>query len=139
MTWQSIAGGANGIVYYAYQHLSEPHDDPNDDFAHAWPRTKAAAAEVKKYEDVLLSAGEPIVISGATEDVAARTWRCGGDAYLLVVNCTTNAQSVVLTLSERTGAPSAVDLGPGPVVDDGKLRFDLAPIDYTMVRLPIAR
>ena len=137
MTWQAIAGGANGIIYYAYHHLSEPHEDPNDDFEHAWARTKAAAAEVKKYEDILLSAGPPIGVSGMTEDVAARTWRAGSEAYLLVVNCTTNAQSVVLALSERTGMPSAVDLGPGPVVDDGKLHFNLAPIDYTMIRLPI--
>ena len=62
MTWQSIAGGANGIVYYAYHHLSEPHEDPNDAFAPAWARTKAAAAEVKKYEQVLLSA-DPIAFA----------------------------------------------------------------------------
>ena len=49
MGWQAIAGGANGLIFYAYQHLSEPHDDPEDAFEPAWARTKAMAEEFKKY------------------------------------------------------------------------------------------
>jgi hypothetical protein len=69
MTWQSIAGGANGIIYYAYMHLYEPHDDPNDAFAPAWARTRAAAGEIKKYEPVLLTIPSGVTVSGTTEAV----------------------------------------------------------------------
>ena len=134
MTWQAIAGGANGIVYYAFQHLYEKHDDPADAFAPAWARTKAAASEVKKYESVLLSGEEPPPVAGATESVAVRTWRYGGDTYLLAVNCTTNAQTATLTLAERAGAPLAVDFGPAPKIDGGRIEVSLGPIDYVMLR-----
>ena len=134
MTWQSIAGGANGIIYYAYQHLAEPHEDPNDAFEPAWARTKAAAAEVKRYEPVLLSAETPVAVAGATESVAVRTWRHGGEAYLLAVNCTTNAQTATLTLAEKVGARLAADFGPAPKIDGGKIEVSLGPIDYVMLR-----
>ena len=135
MTWQSIAGGANGIVYYAYHHLSEPHEDPNDAFAPAWARTKAAAAEVKKYEQVLLSADPPVQVSGATESVAVRTWRHKGDAYLLAVNCTTNAQAATLVLSEGVGKLVSSDFGPAPKIDGKTVELALEPIGYRMLRL----
>ena len=135
MTWQSIAGGANGIVYYAFHHLSEPHEDPNDAFEPAWARTKAAAEEVKKYEQVLLSAGRPVTVSGATELVAVRTWRHENDTYMLVVNCTTNAQTATLTLSEDAGRLVSSDFGPAPRIAGKTVEVSLEPIGYRMVRL----
>ena len=139
MTWQAIAGGANGIVYYAFQHLYEKHDDPADAFAPAWARTKAAASEVKKYESVLLSGEEPPPVSGATDAVAVRTWRHGGDTYLLAVNCTTNAQSATLALPERIGKIVAVDFGPAPRVEGSTIDVSFGPIDYVMLQIRNAR
>ena len=133
MTWQSIAGGANGIVYYAYHHLSEPHEDPNDAFAPAWARTKAAACEVKKYEQVLLSAEKPVAVSGATEAVAVRTWRYEGDTYLLAVNCTDSPQTAKLELQGRVGKVVAADFGAAPKVDGATIDVAFGPIDYVML------
>ena len=135
MTWQAIAGGANGIVYYAFQHLYEKHDDPADAFAPAWARTKAVAAEVKKYESVLLSDEEPPQVIGATESVAVRAWRHDGDMYLLAVNCTTNAQTATLTLPERIGTVISADFGPSPKFDGAMIDVSFGPIDYVMLRL----
>ena len=135
MTWQAIAGGANGIVYYAFHHLYEKHDDPADAFAPAWARTKAAASEVKKYESVLLSGEEPPPVSGATEAVAVRTWRYGGDTYLLAVNCTTNAQTAAITLQEGVGKVVAADFGPAPKVEGSTIHLSFGPIDYLMLQI----
>jgi hypothetical protein len=135
MTWQSIAGGANGIIYYAYMHLYERHDDPNDAFAPAWARTKAAASEIKKYEPVLLTIPSGVTVSGTTEAVAARVWRHEGDLYLLAVNCTMQPQTVSLSLSERFGSVVSADFGPAPKVEDGRLALSFGPIDYVMLRL----
>ena len=135
MTWQAIAGGANGIVYYAFHHLYEKHDDPADAFAPAWARTKAAASEVKKYESVLLSGEEPPPVSGATEAVAVRTWRHGGDTYLLAVNCTTNAQTATLTLPEGIGKVVAADFGSTPKVEGSTIHLSFGPIDYLMLQI----
>ena len=134
MTWQSIAGGANGIVYYAFHHLSERHDDPNDAFAPAWARTKAAAFEVKKYEQVLLSAEKPVAVSGATEAIAVRTWRHAGDTYLLAVNCTASPQTAKLVLQERVGKVVSADFGSMPKIDGSTIDLSFGPIDYVMLR-----
>jgi len=135
MTWQSIAGGANGIVYYAFHHLSEPHDDPADAFEPAWARTKAAAAEVKKYERVLLSAEKPVSVTGATDAIAVRAWRQGGDTYLLIVNCTAEPQKATLRLSEKFGEIVSADFGPAPALDGDRLDVAFGPIGYAMLRL----
>ena len=135
MTWQSIAGGANGIIYYAFHHLSEPHDDPNDTFELAWARTKAVASEVKKYEQVLLSAEPPVKVTCTTESVAVRSWRHEGDTYLLVVNCTTNAQTATLTLSEDVGKLISSEFGAAPRVEGRTLETSIEPIGYRMLHL----
>ena len=134
MGWQAIAGGANGLVFYAYQHLSEPHDDPEDAFEPAWARTKAMAGEFKKYIDVFLSIDPAPTAKSSNGDVAVRTWRHQGDTYLLVVNCTTNAQTTTITLSEPLGKVVAVDFASAPEIDGKKVCVALDPISYMMLR-----
>ena len=135
MGWQSIAGGANGLIFYAYQHLSEPHDDPEDAFEPAWARTKAMAEEFKKYVDVFLSVDPAPAASSSNGDVAVRTWRYKGDTYLLAVNCTTNAQAATLALSENVGRLVSCDFGSASKVDGKTMEVSLEPIGYRMVRL----
>ena len=135
MGWQALAGGANGLVFYAYQHLSEPHDDPEDAFEPAWARTKAMAEEFKKYMDVFLSIDPAPTVSSSNGDVAARTWRYKGDMYLLAVNYTTNTQAATLTLSENVGKLVSFDFGPAPKIDGNRVEVSLEPIGYRMIRL----
>ena len=134
MGWQALAGGANGLIFYAYQHLSEPHDDPEDAFEPAWARTKAMAREFKKYIDVFLSADPAPMAVSPNGNVAVRTWRHAGDTYLLAVNCTTDVQSATLTLSEEVGSLVASDFGSAPKVDGKTVEVSLEPIGYRMVR-----
>ena len=134
MTWQSIAGGANGIIYYAFHTLRRASDIPGDNFDLAWARTKAAAFEVKKYEHVLVSLEEPPAVSGGTDAVAVRTWRRDGYVYLLAVNCTDKPQKVSLKLSAETGKGMDVDFGMPPVLADGRINIDFSPIGYVMLR-----
>ena len=129
------AGGANGLIFYAYQHLSEPHEDPEDAFEPAWARTKAMAGEFKKYMDVFLSIDSAPTVGCSNGAVAVRTWRRDGDTYLLAVNCTTNAQTATLTLSEPVGKVAAADFGPMPKVSGDKVEVSLGAIDYVMLRL----
>ena len=133
MGWQAMAGGANGLVFYAYQHLSEPHDDPEDAFEPAWARTKAMAVEFKKYIDVFLSVDPAPAASSSNGNVAVRTWRHAGDTYLLVVNCTADAQSATITLSEEAGSLVSSDFGSAPMIAGKALDVALEPIGYRML------
>ena len=135
MTWQSIASGANGIIYYSFgQVMKRPRDDSEDSFKAAWERVKSAAAEVKKYEAVLLSDGEPLGVAGATEAVAARAWRHDGFVYVLAVNSTRELQSASLSLAEPMELVSS-EFGAAPRVNGAKVDVDFAPIGYVMVKL----
>ena len=134
MTWQSIAGGANGIVYYAFHQLRSAGDDPNDSPEKAWERVKSAAAEVKRYEQVMLSP-ESVPVTGATEAVAVRTWRHEGCVYLLAVNCTIEPQKVALAIKDVHEGKVSAEFGPAPSFKDGRLELSLGPIGYVMLRL----
>ena len=84
MTWQCVANGANGIVYWCYRLLYQKGKFMVD----RWADICAAAASVKPYIPVILSGDEPPKVTGATEDLSVRAWRYQGDVYLVVVNNT---------------------------------------------------
>ncbi len=87
MTWQCVANGANGIVYFAYRLLYR-----NGRFmVDRWADICAAAASVKPYMPVFLSDEEPPRVTGATEELSVRAWRYQGDVYLAAVNNTRKA------------------------------------------------
>ena len=134
MTWQSIAGGANGIVYYAFHMLKRAGAIDGDSFELAWERTKAAAREVKKYEHVLTSLEPPPGFGGGTDAVAVRTWRHNGFVYLLAVNCTDKPQKATVTIDAETSKGVEVDFGAMPKVMGGKIEFSFEPIGYAMLK-----
>ena len=133
MSWQAIAGGANGLVYYAYHHIVEPRATKNNDDEFTWGDMCAIARDIKKYEDVLL-AKPGIAVKGATDELAVRTWRKDGCDYMLIVNCTVARQQATLRLPRKIGDMS-VDLGPAPKVNGDRLEVDFSPMAYTMLRL----
>ena len=135
MTWQSIAGGANGIIYYSFgQVMKRPRDDSEDSFKAAWERVKSSATEVKKYEAVLLSAEDAPAVSGETDAVAARAWRHEGHIYLLAVNCTMDPQKATLSLPWPVELISA-EFGTAPKVNGSNVDLDFGPIGYVMLKL----
>ena len=134
MTWQSIAGGANGIVYYAFHTLQRAETFDGDSFELAWERTKAAAFEVKKYEHVLTSLETPPKFSGGTEAVAVRTWRHKDFVYLLAVNCTEKPQTASVKLDAYVDKGVNADFGPMPKIADGKIDLSFGPIEYVMLK-----
>ena len=118
MCWQAVAGGANGLIGFAYQTVVNPHATKNNDDEFTWEDVRTIAKGIKSHEDVLLSLPGPKV-SGVPEELAVRTWDKGGETWLLAVNCTTNAQTAAIAVE---GFPRRLDL-------------KLGPIDYRMMRL----
>ena len=92
------------------------------------------AEEFKKYIDVFLSIDAAPRAESSNGDVAVRTWRQAGDVYLLAVNCTTNAQTAVITLSEPVGKVVSADFAPTPEIDGNRVNLALEPISYLMLR-----
>ena len=84
MTWQCVANGANGLVYWCYRLQYQKGKFLVD----RWADICAAAASVKPYIPVILSDEEPPKVTGANEDLSVRAWRYQDDVYLAVVNNT---------------------------------------------------
>lgn len=98
MTWQCIAGGANGLFYYSFFDFWKM--DWKTPFAERWRDMCEVATEVKRHEEILLaSPGKPVVAEGS--DVLTRTWQSDGGLWVLVVNPHPTAKTVVLGLADR--------------------------------------
>ena len=116
MTWQAIAAGANGLVYYSFFDLLKRDKWPKERTAGAWENVCKVAREVKAFEPVLLSEDDAPSVEGVPNEVAARAWRHDGRVHLLLAN----------TLRKEVS---------GVAVVDGKhrYRFKLKPIDVNFL------
>ena len=102
MSWQYIAAGANGLIYYGFSTImpKKRKDGTPFSFDKAWADICIVAEEVKRYIPVLLSVDEPPSVTGAPESWGLRVWRKDGETWILVVNAQDTAASAELTLSE---------------------------------------
>ena len=129
MTWQAIAGGANGIVYYAYYKLNP--------FQEKWGECCRVGEEVKRLFPVLLAdPAEGFSVSGAPEHLGWRVWKRGGETYLLLVNATREKMSATLGLPAVT-ALSGKEFGRGEARLNvfGQLEVSFSPLDVAIFRL----
>ncbi len=84
MTWQCIARGARGLIYYSFFDLKRDKQVPFDT---QWGRVKQVAAEVKAMEPVILSVETPPRIEAGEYDWLMWTTRqVGAQTYLIAVN-----------------------------------------------------
>ncbi len=132
MTWQCIAEGADGIVFYSWFDLRR---DPAHPFEERWPEVKQVAQEVADMAPVLLSI-EPVPelqVSGpASLHWAARRYE--GTVYLFAVNDGTDP--VEATVSPA-GPPQAVSLAGRsvPVSEEGTFEVQLPPLGVNVYRI----
>ena len=136
MYWQMIAGGANGLIAYSYSQISDKNEDIDDKYSPFWHKVCAAAAEVRAYERVLLSGGEPPTLQASDPKLVCRAWRDEGDrVYVLAVNSTELPLKAAVTLSEGFAKLLNPEFGPAPMFRGKCLEYDLPPMGYVIVRL----
>ena len=68
MTWQCIAEGASGLVYYSWFNLYSPEENAGLDFPTYWAEFKKVVQEVKDMTPVLLSVEETPDITAPKAD-----------------------------------------------------------------------
>ena len=92
MTWQSVAGGANGLVYYSFFNIFDGEKEPLR--GQIFSYVCKVAQEVRDREAILLSPRLPPEIRHVPEGMAARAWRTeAGETWLLVCNATRQART----------------------------------------------
>ena len=133
MSWQCIASGANGLVYYSFTAIQkEVHGLP---FAKAWADICKVAGEVRRYFPVLLSVEPAPTATGAPAAWGVRTWRKDGAAWLLVVNAQDAADAAEVTLSEEFSDVVA-EFGPAAERTSARtIRISLAPNEPALYKI----
>jgi hypothetical protein len=135
MTWQAIAGGANGIIYYAYTALRK--NEKRKPFAESWMECCRVGEEVKRLFPVLLAdPAENFTVSCAPELLGWRAWCRDKAIYLLLVNATREKMSATL------GIPAGCLLGEkifgrgnARLVGSNKLEISFNTLDVAIFKL----
>ena len=134
MTWQAIAAGANGLMYFSFGSMRSRMKKPGE-FERHWSYVKDTVAEVAKYVPVILSDGKPSKVAGASKAVPIRVWRYDGKVWILAVNTLRKPARVTLTVDSAVARAAAV-FGPKPTLAaDGRLALSLDSLDCAMIVL----
>ena len=111
MTWQAVAAGANGLVFYSFHDLLKRDNWPKERVSGGWENVCNVAREVKAKEPVLLSEPGPAAIC-KSEDVVCRTWRTGdGAIHLLACNMIDKDVKTEVRIGDRSIQLSVLPIG----------------------------
>ena len=130
MSWQFIANGGNGLIYYTFERLI-------DEGGRHWENYCTVAREVKSLEHILLSDPAPNA-TGYPKLMSGRAWSHGGKTYLLVVNENEQPRSADLTLSKCLSTVNALDGLPSSArfaLDGNLLHVEMKPLGVLMLEL----
>lgn len=122
-TWQCIAEGATGIIYFKYGDLKN-NADTGRTFEDRWADVTNVAWEVRRAIPLLLSETPAPAVSGTNATLCARAFQANGNIHLLVVNAS----------RKPCKAKVKVELAWYPAYE-----AELAPLEVRMVDLTSLR
>jgi hypothetical protein len=132
LAWQSIAGGANGLVFFSFGRRYTKVNGHT--FETRWPDVKAMGEEIRRYIPAMLSVEKAPAACSGDADVPVRVWKHEGKVYLLVVNARKDKQSFEgkVTLDSPFKSVEA-GFGPQAKSHDGKsLSLSMGPYESAM-------
>ena len=133
MAWQPVAGGANGVVFWAFHYVYwKLKGDEYRDFYGAYCK---AGEEIRRFIPVILSDEDAPEVVSTPVDMACRTWRKEGVTYLLVCNISAKPVVAKVGLSERFAAVEELLCGAEASVRGAEVSAVLPPIGVSMLRL----
>lgn len=102
MSWQSIAGGANGILWYAASMIFSRMEKSPDEGEKCWSDLVNVAAEINAKMPYLVSEERAPSVARCPSEVAVRTFKKGGKVAVLVANRTSKPASGDIRLEDGT-------------------------------------
>lgn len=128
VNWQHVAGGANGLIAYAFS--------LRDDFMPHWGDVCAAADEVRRMAPVLLSIEPAPQVESTSELVPCRAWVKDGDLYLLACNVVREPVEASVRIGSGNWRMAGAEAGVAAKMADGRtVAFDLPAIGVSFVRM----
>jgi hypothetical protein len=133
MSWQYVANGGNGLIYYSLERLIDEGEDH-------WKNYCVVAREIKALESIILADPAPNA-SGYPELVTGRAWTKDGKMYLLVVNKNATPHQADLKLAWRFSSARAMKELPGETkfkLAGDRLHIEMQPLGVVMLELDSA-
>ena len=133
LTWQALAAGANGLLYYSFFDLQKmAWKTP---FEETFGNVCTVAGEVKHFEDVFLYCDSSEAVATSSENLAARMWRYRGDIYLAIVNLHAgNVSGSVVSPDGFAHRENLLGIVPASV-SGGRVAVKMGPFDVCFIRL----
>lgn len=125
MSWQMIACGANGLIYYAFHNIRA---NSGADYEKNWSAVKTVASEIAARLDVLLS--DPGPAARCSIDAAklpVRTWQRGGKTFVLAANATPDAVSAEIVPDGSYSLCKTLFGASSNLYDGNRLSISLPP------------
>ena len=131
MSYQCIAEGANGLIYYNFSRFLR--DDKN--FVEHWTYVRSVVREIASVMPVfLLNPGPKPVLYDNTR-MSVRTWSDGGSTWVLAVNDTRNPLVAEVRFSSAVGAVAETAFGDPPTTSGDALSVNMPPLGCILTRL----
>ena len=132
MSYQCIAEGANGLIYYSFTQMQRK----DKDFAAHWAYVCETVREIAANIPVFTLVPGPAVRNPAPDRLSVRTWRADdGAVWLLAVNDTREPLSAAVGLDAQPASIGRIAFGPSPKLTNASLAFSFAPLESTLVKL----
>lgn len=142
MSWMSIAGGANGLMFYSWMDLIaldklESEILPRESFEKRWNDVKAVATEIKEMEIVLLSTEAALEIElRAKPSIATRVYGFGGKTWILAVNSDhQTTERLQISAAENIHMVETKLSQLLPQVADNKLDLQMPPLEAIFIAI----
>ena len=98
MAWQSVAGGANGMLWYAASMIFSRAKVDLQESERCWSDLVAVAGELAAKMDYFVSLEEPPQAKIYNDQIAVRTYRLNGKVAVLAANRISKPVSGVVSL-----------------------------------------
>ncbi len=144
MTWMSIAGGANGLMYYSYfdQRLRDKEMPglPAIPFDETFAGMKRIAAKINAHFPVLLSAGNPVAFTNkaAKDDITVvfRAYELDGVTWILAVNTTKDKDGAFELSMAKPMTFAGTSISDTAITVDGTaVKGTLKPLQAVFIKL----
>ncbi|MGC9319604.1 MAG: hypothetical protein ACP5KN_16355 [Armatimonadota bacterium] len=137
MAWQCIAEGANGLVFYSFFDLWKVDRQGGDRFWRRWRDVTRMAAEIKRFEPVLLAvdpAMEPARVSAPTE-FGWRVYGKDGRTYLVAVNADDRPVEATFMFRRPIARAEVLFRHPRVRVSGAEVHLGLDALEPTVIAL----
>lgn len=140
MSWQCLAAGANGLIYYTFYGVY-PKGYYAGDEKFGWDRWLAncqAAATVQPFVPVFLSDEDEPRVTCLSKDAVARAWRYRGNTFVAIVNRGREPVKgqVALADAHKELFPAFEQGGSkGALADEKTIDFELSGLGVLVLRL----